>query len=70
LISLHIGSGLAKPHFSSPPQAAQLRAVALNGDTGKERFGKFGCEWSMTDAETGRLLPETRLVGRPVCGDD
>lgn len=50
--------------------ALEVRNWSSGGGTGKELFGKFGCEWSMTDAETGRLLPETRLVDRPLCGND
>lgn len=49
----------------------EVRNWSSRGGTGKELFGKFGCEWSMTEAETGRpLLPETTLVGQPVCADD
>lgn len=48
----------------------EVRNWSSGGGTGKDLFGKFGCEWNMTNAETGRLLPETRPVGRPVCGDD
>jgi hypothetical protein len=48
----------------------EVRNWSSGGGSGKALFGKFGCEWSMTDVETGRLLPEATQVDRLVCGDE
>lgn len=48
----------------------EVRNWSSQGGTGKELFGKFGCEWRMTEADTGRLVPETAQAGRLVCRDD
>lgn len=48
----------------------EVRNWSSQGGTGKELFGKFGCEWRMTEADTGRPLPETTQAGQLACGDD
>jgi hypothetical protein len=48
----------------------EIRNWSSRGGTGKEFFGKFGCEWSMTDAETTLPVPQTKLTDFPVCGDE
>ncbi|MEQ1592528.1 MAG: hypothetical protein ABL892_09085 [Thiobacillaceae bacterium] len=47
----------------------EVRNWSSQGGTGKELFGKFGCEWRMTEADTGHSVTEMAQAGSLMCGD-